>query len=127
MTKPTIYVSAAFFSSLEHKIDLESIAYKEKVTQLIAIKENPFCLSGAVGTGTGKGWQSMTAYKVIPLENYKCKKTPLRYSEHFREVDNGTRERSYDGLLLNYQNKKVVLLGPTNRNLTYCKKYCCNG
>lgn len=116
----TIYITQNFFSSLDGKIDLVSIIEKGKIKDLVNINDKYYCLSGSVGTGRG-GTERIDAYEAIPVKNYRKKKKPLRYSDHFREVNKGNRERSYDGLLLIFKSKDFVLCGPERQILPFKK------
>jgi len=109
--KDKIYLKSDIFSSLVGKCDLESLITKGTVNHLVSIEGKTCCLSGSVGTGNG-GYESMFAYEAIPFDNYNKNKRPLLYGDHFREVNEGKRERSYDGLLIKCKGDKYVLVGP---------------
>jgi hypothetical protein len=109
--KNPIRVDCDFFESLNDKLSLTSIIEKSTATDIIPIGAKRYCLTGAVGTGTGIGWESIFAYEAIALSDYTNEKRPLFYSEHSNDVFKGNRERSYDGLLITCKGDQFVLIG----------------
>lgn len=51
------------------------------------------------------------AYKVMPLNKYKGELKPLEHSRHFLAVDQGERERSYEGMVTRHAKRKLVFVG----------------
>lgn len=107
-----IELPVAIFESLSNSCDLLSIVEKGIIKHIVSINGESYCIYGSSGTGTGIGWESHLAYKAVFLKDYTGDKQPLSYQAHFNEVNEGKRQRSYDGLLLQFKKESMVLLGP---------------
>lgn len=59
-------------------------------------------------TGGCSAW--VWANEVIDIENYSGELVPLSYSDHNRKVDNGTRQRGYEGQKTRHGDRTIVFL-----------------
>jgi hypothetical protein len=104
------YVTPAMFATLATGISCASIAEKQ---QAVSFKIGSWrvVITGAMGTGTGTGWQLLWGYKVQPLAHYTDALPALGYQEHHEDVVAGNRARGYTGMKIKCAGEWVVLVG----------------
>lgn len=57
------------------------------------------------------GKKRVCAQSVVDLGIYKDNLTPLKYADHWMEVDSGNRKREYTGMLISCKGRKLVFMG----------------
>lgn len=100
------HVTPSLYQEMIEKSSLTNIVDHGRAIALIPYANDFYVTCGGV---FGK---YINAYKAIDLRVYQGEKQPLEYSEHFDEVAAGTRERTYCGLKIKYQDNWIVLTGP---------------
>lgn len=51
-------------------------------------------------------------YRIVPREKYTGDPEPMRYIDHWQDVDRGNRERSYAGMLIRCKRRDMVIIPP---------------
>ncbi len=105
------YVPRPKFEEMTDKISCSEISNKGCSAGSVYFNNEQYVITGAVSTGAG-GTSAIWGNKIVPLEIYLGELKPLLYSEHNNEVDEGKRERGYDGMLIVNEGRKVVMTGP---------------
>jgi len=100
------YVSRLLYEEMWKKSSLGNITEHGRATALIPFDNNFYVTCGGIA---GK---FIWAYKVVDIRIYQGEKEPLEYSDQVDAFTNGTRERSYCGLKIKYQDNWIVLTGP---------------
>lgn len=91
---------------------IADLAEDKEVKDIVIFDNKEFVITGAYGTGTGKGWAKFQACRVEDLSTYKGSLKPLKVAEHRQEVDLGRRERGYSGRIILHKSRKLVICEP---------------
>ncbi|GAB3881188.1 hypothetical protein [Spirosoma agri] len=107
----TVFVPEAKFKEMDKKISCQSIVDGGKC-QTFMWQNEEWVATGAVSKGGNQGWKVIDCQRVVDLSSYKGELKPLRYINHFVEVDKGNRRRSYEGMQVKCGNRELVFVGP---------------
>lgn len=97
------------FEELVKACSVMELSENKPVKATVLLKNTEYVVTGMAGTGTGIGWAEVYANRVVDLIKYRGKLTPLSYLEYRTEVNAGRRERGYEGLLVQYGTRKLVM------------------
>lgn len=78
------------------------------VKATVLLKNTEYVVTGA-RSSLDLGWHEIYANRVVDLIKYRGKLTPLTELEYRTEVNAGRRERGYEGLLVQYGRRKLVM------------------
>ena len=76
-----------------------------------------YIVTGFVGAGDGKGYESFSAMQAIPISQYKGTVPPMLYDEAFYEVLEGKRERGYHAMIVNVRGANYVMTESVTFNI----------
>lgn len=105
-----IFVPEAKYREIDWKNSCQSICERGECATFFW-QNIEYLSSGAMGSGNATDWDCIWGYEVKDLDAYTGELKPLSYGPHFREVDQGNRERSYAGLLLRCGKRQLVVIG----------------
>lgn len=97
------------FDEMVKKISVQSIAEKDRAKDTVFFNNTEFVISGAIGSGRGTGWAEIEGHAVVDLENYKGDLPALSRSEHFRQCSEGKRKIGYQGQIIPFGQRKLVM------------------
>ena len=100
------------FEEMGESFSLEELAEDKEIKIIVIFDNKEFVITGAYGTGTGKGWAKFQACRVEDLSIYKGTLKPLKAGEHRQEVDLGRRERGCTGRIIIHKTRKLVVCEP---------------
>lgn len=104
------YVSPQLFAEMEQLLSTATIATEQRIKGVFPFQRQWHTVTG--GAAQHGGWLCFSGYRVVYQELYDGELPPLQYSQHWRDVEQGNRARCYNGMLVNYGQKRVVLVGP---------------
>ena len=97
------------FLEMGKKSSLQSISEKGKIKDTVFFNNQEFVINGSMGSGNGKGTTEIYGNKVVDLDNYRGDLKPVKRDEHWKLINEGKRQRGYEGQLLPCGSRWLVL------------------
>lgn len=111
-----IFIPETKYKEIEAKNSCGMIGENGTCRTFLFQNEEYVCTGGASkGSDPSWGWRSAT--RVVELSAYKGELKPLKYGDHWTDVDLGNRKREYTGMLVTQgkEKRQLVFVGPEIR------------
>lgn len=104
------YITKQLLEKLSTMADFDKLG-ESKLPDIFKYKNRSYVIIGSLSS-QAKGFISVSAHEIIPLDAYVGEVTPEYSNKHYSLVFNGKRERGYNARLLKSGSQKFVMINP---------------
>lgn len=97
------------FQEMLMALSCQSLAEHQKALGTVLYLNKEYVITGAMGNGKATGYEEIYGNRVEDLIVYKGDLKPLKHSEHQQEIDLKRRERGYQGQLIKFGSRQLVM------------------
>ena len=106
-----IYVKTSKFLEMDSVFDLSDLSESGKLKGTVRINGKEYAVVNAVGFHGFDPWKSFGLIECVDLSSYDKELKPMKPSEHHFNVNEGKRDRGYNGQLVKLGKRNIVLTG----------------
>lgn len=104
------YITKQLLEKLSKMADFDKLG-ESKLPDIFKYKNKSYIIIGSLSS-QAKGFISVSAHEVVPLEKYEGDVKPEYSNKHYSLVFDGKRKRGYHARLLKSGSQKFVMINP---------------